>query len=717
MHKQWIFGFLLLSVFLLPQSAYGQWTLGGSTITVAGTQADLTGLSAIAGVTTTAVGTGDTRYTVYHVGNRKLNITGTLTIDPRKEQILFDTSAPTATVDVANGGTLNLGIQDTFTGSTVVKYDRATPFVFSRGGGQSWTVGHAHIRVRNGGTMNLYGTTLYLNNGRSLFYENGSFGVIRDAQIRSKTGAPRIYLTSTNLDINGLEVFDMNSVNLNGALTQLVNFIPYNVNWPVFFNGGANDNRVIPVRNFDEVGSDYTIVGQGATKFIFINKVNGSQGMTSVLRGVSGTAFVVETRKEVRVNLLDDNGPIQGANIYIADIDHGNRSAYTAGNAANDFDYRQDITYFVTTDGNGDTSTLDVLTSATVVNSGADAGRVTDANPVLATIDYRGKTTDGTDAFDLHMWSYNHVYKSIERELRGADVLEVAEKLEIDTHISQTDTSTVAAYSTIDNLDQFYDAAKYWKTQNQTQMEYPAIDQPLLQADGNVLDLGTMDLIVDPAATNAFSVSTTGSGTITLKANTLGVGEKFTSITTSGTITLQATSVANFGYEDQNGKKKFVEVRGLTSATVEVRDYAVSTTTPTILVQSGGVVNGTYSASFDEPDDPSNTVIAIARVGFTPSYQLFPQEELSYTSESVLVPIRGLAENQEVIINYVLKLLQKAEAIRNHYRNPPADNPTLTVSTTANTATGDATVGNQEKVISLLQQILLRLTAINETVR
>lgn len=90
---------------------------------------------------------------------------------------------------------------------------------------------------------------------------------------------------------------------------------------------------------------------------------------------------------------------------------------------------------------------------------------------------------------------------------------------------------------------------------------------------------------------------------------------------------------------------------------------------------------------------------------------------MATTCPTVLVPIRGLAENQEVIINYVLKLLQKAEAIRNHYRNPPADNPTLTVSTTANTATGDATIGNQEKTIALLQQILLRLTVVNQTLR
>ena len=288
----------------------------------------------------------------------------------------------------------------------------------------------------------------------------------------------------------------------------------------------------------------------------------------------------------------------------------------------------------------------------------------------------------------------------------------------VDANISETNSSTVENYTGIDTLDKFYDRAIWWKRQKANQL-YPTPYEEVLSIDGNTIDLGNMDLIVDPNATNAFEVNTS-SHTITTKTTTtttIGVGNKFTSITTSGTISFVGSSTANFGYQDKNGKRKYLEVKGLTGSTVEVRDYSTSVTTPTIIARSTGVVSGTYRVSFDEPADPSNLVVAINRVGYTPAYQKFPETSLAYVTEPVLVPIVGLKENQELIIKYILKLLQKAEGLRNRYRDPIVTNPTMTVTTTANTATTNATIGNQEKVISLLYQILLRLAAIRQEVK
>ncbi|MDA0773463.1 MAG: hypothetical protein O2914_01880 [Bacteroidetes bacterium] len=41
----------------------------------------------------------------------------------------------------------------------------------------------------------------------------------------------------------------------------------------------------------------------------------------------------------------------------------------------------------------------------------------------------------------------------------------------------------------------------------------------------------------------------------------------------------------------------------------------------------------------------------------------------------------------------------------------------MTVITTANTETGEATIGNQEKALYFLQQILLRLVAVKEATK
>ena len=282
----------------------------------------------------------------------------------------------------------------------------------------------------------------------------------------------------------------------------------------------------------------------------------------------------------------------------------------------------------------------------------------------------------------------------------------------VDTNVSQTNSNTVANYAEINTLDQLYDRTLWWKRQKANQF-YPTYPEELITANGNTLNLGTMNLIVDPNATTAYAVNT-ASHTITIKTGVLGVGTKFSSITTSGTITFQAGSTSRFGYKHQGGTKKYVEVRGLSASSVRVQDFSSGLTSPTILAQSSGTVSGTFRGLYDEPANPSNTIISINRLGFTSAHQKFPETALAYVVEPFLVQITGLKENQELIINYILKLLQKTEALRNRYRIPPAPTPTLTVTTTANTTTANATTGNQEKAIQLLLQIFRKLVSVEQ---
>lgn len=116
--------------------------------------------------------------------------------------------------------------------------------------------------------------------------------------------------------------------------------------------------------------------------------------------------------------------------------------------------------------------------------------------------------------------------------------------------ISESNSSTVAAYTSIDTLDQLYDRAKYWKTL-QANIEYPNINSLLITANGNQLDLGNRNLVIDRTAATPFAVNTTNN-TITVKADILSAGSQFDSLVTTGTISIANGALIDVIYSDAN---------------------------------------------------------------------------------------------------------------------------------------------------------------------
>ena len=89
------------------------WTESSGTIRQAGTDTNLSGLSSITGVDVVDNGSHKT----YHLNAFKLRITGTLTIDPQVECLLFEEQ------DLDILGTLNFGVTSVIGGAT--RYSRA----------------------------------------------------------------------------------------------------------------------------------------------------------------------------------------------------------------------------------------------------------------------------------------------------------------------------------------------------------------------------------------------------------------------------------------------------------------------------------------------------------------------------------------------------------------------------------------------------------------
>lgn len=123
--------------------------------------------------------------------------------------------------------------------------------------------------------------------------------------------------------------------------------------------------------------------------------------------------------------------------------------------------------YLTTTDANGEITEQNVLT-------------------------YTGDTNTSYNQFELQVFGYLYGIWSETRPFSTTgEPIDETVIIFLDKNITETNPATVAAYSTIDNLDQLYDYAKYWKTLNATNLKIPNTSDVLIFGDDNKLVLPT----------------------------------------------------------------------------------------------------------------------------------------------------------------------------------------------------------------------------------
>lgn len=415
---------------------------------------------------------------------------------------------------------------------------------------------------------------------------------------------------------------------------------------------------------------------------------------------------LIEGRKEIELTTIETevngSGAIPGTIYYIKDYNNGDRrNAYSQT-------YTTDRLYTGTTDVSGSTGVIDVLTF--VVAKGTH-GVVRQDDTGLNKKDRRSKYDDTRDAFDIHLWSYNHLYRVTEQELKGVGVLTPQIALDQDPAITETTKSTVDAYTEIDNLDKFYDQAKSWKV-NSANLEYPSIDTQLIDGNGQELDLGSRNLVIDATAASAFSVNQ-NTHTITIKAGAFALGSKFSSIKTTGTITVQNGAALETGYMDSTGTHVFMELTNLDQQDILVTDQQNPSSPVTILNLTNQ--SNTYKAHFQLPAGGEINVL-VRRDGYAPWTETIPDGELNFVREvnTSLSAITGA--NQISTINLLIKLLQKSEAVYNSVNVQGLPVPTVNVTTNTTSSTGPPSVDNQNVEIGILTRILTIMTAIRETI-
>lgn len=135
----------------------------------------------------------------------------------------------------------------------------------------------------------------------------------------------------------------------------------------------------------------------------------------------------------------------------------------------------------------------------------------------------------GEDAYDVILFSYLYLpYSFNNATMHGLVANTLTATLLLDPNITETNSATVDAYTTIDNAAEFYDAAKFYIYDN-----FAGETAVLVVKEGTLIDAGTLDVTMDSGATAAFDLTGTE---ITIKPTDAFTG----GIRSTGTISLTA---------------------------------------------------------------------------------------------------------------------------------------------------------------------------------
>lgn len=574
------------------------WSLLGNTITLDSgtTENDLSGLSSITGVTTTT----DTGATYYDVGTLQIIINGTLYHDPDEEVLIMHHQHTTGNSGggyqrgfvVNNGATYNYGKETTANGRTRLSSGCG---LFITGDGKTfWEPWDNGFVISGTGTFVARGGVIHTS--RSLTMP----GVldIKDLTILNTDNNHLMEIRDVATAGNGSTIDNLKLIRVDPLDPWKVdNKQSYN------FKEGALARKYGTYEEFELIDvdvsentrtTDIRHTGSYQHNHMDVHIVNSASGsdmrMGWRLNTVSwmGSAFI---HKQVSFNIKNSAGSnISGCKVYLEDnpsqykkeaifkyqtgANNNNISAdatlsrgvYStdATNTYMTYDYTTPIVYDKTTDGNGDIATFKVLTAVTFYEAlPTDSSytqyspstfntqwRETDnAQPAFADIgttrfggffmpDYRSDSNSTADDFTFKFCSYDHSISSSTQSLKGLGELAVNWVLFDDQLITET-KATADGNSEIDTPQKFYNRAKSYLVDS-----YTGETSTIVSREGNSIDAGSYDVVVDGDVTDAASAFALNGNTLTIKA-TRFVGNIYTTGTT--TLTNGAEVIGTFG--------------------------------------------------------------------------------------------------------------------------------------------------------------------------
>jgi hypothetical protein len=327
-----------------------------------------------------------------------------------------------------------------------------------------------------------------------------------------------------------------------------------------------------------------------------------SKGMNTIVQNplLSGVAWqgVTILLRNVSHIVKDPAGvPIVGAKIYSVPTNDGNRVDLSAfGPALPIFNFTDAPDQSWTTTAGGVTTTQAVKQKGWYINN-----TTTPANS--SNVVRFSKGSDDTGTVDFFVWSYGYLPATTTVSLNGIGTFVNSVVQPADSSITQTNSTTVAAYTTLNSASEQYDYGSYYRLTN-----FAGETTFLCTKSGNLLNYGSLNLVYD--ATAASPMALVGS-TLTIKATTMTAN-----ITTTGTVTFVNGASFTGSITDSTGTRASLTVSSIVSGSrILIRRN------DTLAVLVNALVSGTsyvyfYTWTVDVP-----VTIVIRQATTAPYYQ------------------------------------------------------------------------------------------------
>lgn len=617
--------------------------LSGNIITQSGTDANPSGLGAIAGVLTQSFGTGSRIRTIYTIpAGRQLAITGTLTHDTDQYLILFsDNAANTGSLTkVLITGVYNYGIKANGQPSSLsgisIPTDPGTwwaPSIVASG-----TNGNAILVTGSGARFNMQGGQM--DGALTIGYGNSAGGtisggtvVVRDDGITNGTNWLTRILTP-NIAFNGYtmiggslsigagtagQTFSISRPKAGGVAYWLQTQSATPTRIKDYTVGAAYDVGIAPYS--DGVGGVNCVptISQNSAAGTAVNLRGGESAPSGDIANAGYHAFL----RTISTSITTESGLADGF-IYVRDTNNGQRKNLNSIDDTPDKIYIGTITSGALSawskiGGGGLVYSNNYEIISGIVNVVRDPTNTRGiSNQGIWRKDLRGLSdVEGEDRFNFYIWSYANQYKVINQTLAGAGTLVLTDKVFVDSGVTlsssaalsklassftvntSTNTITVTASSTLDDV---YDAMKAYKCQAiQANLEYPTILTQLVIASGTAV-VTALNVVVNSGVTLSngtkfTSLSISGTFTSAGVISTTVVGN----VTTTGTFASGASVIGNVTQATPTN---------LSGVTID-GDLTYNTNTPITVTFTDCNVTGTISNS-------GSGLVKVVKAGTTP---------------------------------------------------------------------------------------------------
>ena len=429
----------------------------GGVITQTGTDADLSGLSAIAGVSTNT----NRDVTIYDIGTLRLDVQGTLSHDPDTEVLICTYIGANPSITLS--GTYNYGIETTANGNT----RRSGGMGLIIQGGD--TASQAEHQMNNyggiyvnGGTLNMYGG-VYLGDRGIGFYNSPTLAIINTKFIKVGTTSRReirfddeaVPAGSFSGIIDGFQISARElpatfaPTILNGELAQLAAKTAGTAITTLSLEGLDTSGSISTDADLltdDHISSS----GGGGDAYKFWDVINSSEGSNTRIMPKSGVGDDRMRgggimRQRIKFIVKDDQGAFaENVKVYSRDTDNGFRKN------ANGQDHTADKTYTAITNASGDSGDIVVVVAVTNIDTDGAGWAYTDWDTTALLnrfkVDRRAIDDSGSDLFDWVLFGYLYDFGLPQIEMKGINDIEVAWTVFPDALLTETDKALVDAY-------------------------------------------------------------------------------------------------------------------------------------------------------------------------------------------------------------------------------------------------------------------------------